>query len=79
MKRREILTLMGQVIELFVTDLEKLVTEIDPIYWRDAIRCADLSLTETHTHAQTAVSHLCSQGVERSHSAHQKRGARHDG
>ena len=27
-----------RVIQLFVTDLEKLVTEVDPAYWRDAIR-----------------------------------------
>lgn len=27
-----------RVIQLFVTDLEKLVTEVDPSYWRDAIR-----------------------------------------
>jgi len=27
-----------RLIQLFVTDLEKLVTEIDPSYWRDAIR-----------------------------------------
>jgi hypothetical protein len=27
-----------RLVQLFVTDLEKLVTEIDPSYWRDAIR-----------------------------------------
>jgi hypothetical protein len=27
-----------RLIQLFVTDLEKLVTEVDPSYWRDAIR-----------------------------------------
>ena len=27
-----------RLIQLFVTDLEKIVTEVDPSFWRDAIR-----------------------------------------
>merc|ERR1719199_660328 len=38
-KRQRALVLEKErLVQLFVTDLEKLVTEIDPSYWRDAIR-----------------------------------------
>lgn len=37
-RQRRLVKDKDRVIQLFVTDLEKLVTEIDPAYWRDAIR-----------------------------------------
>lgn len=37
-RQRGLVIEKDRLIQLFVTDLEKLVTEIDPSYWRDAIR-----------------------------------------
>ena len=37
-RQRSLVLEKERLVQLFVTDLEKLVTEIDPSYWRDAIR-----------------------------------------
>jgi hypothetical protein len=37
-KSRRLVAEKERLISLFVTDLDKLVSEIDPAYWRDAVR-----------------------------------------